>query len=412
MNTIVERGCGLDIHKASVAACVRTPGPDGRRVKETRTFGTTTQELLALRDWLAARGVTHVAMEATGVYGKPVYYVLEDQFQLLLVNAAHIKNVPGRKTDILDCEWIAELLEHGLLRGSFVPPRPIRDLRDLTRARTALIQDRTREVNRVHKVLQDAGIKLAGVATDILGVSGRAMLEALIAGVTDPGALAELARGRLRKKRAALRAALEGRFREHHAFLLTKALPHIDHLDHTIEAYTARIAAVIAPFAAAVERWDSLPGVDRRVAEVAVAEVGPDMAPFPSARHLASWAGMCPGNHESAGKRKRGKTRKGNRYLRAALVQAAHAAAHTRDCALAARFHHLRRTRGVKRAAVAVGHELLRIAYHLHVHDTTYRELGADYFRRRDKDRLVRRYCRQLERLGHRVTLEPAPMAA
>jgi transposase len=412
MDTIVERGCGLDVHKASVAACVRTPGPGGRRVKETRTFGTTTAELLALRDWLVACGVTHVAMEATGVYWKPVYYVLEDQFQLLLVNAAHIKNVPGRKTDILDCEWIAELLEHGLLRGSFVPPRPIRDLRDLTRTRTALIQDRTREVNRVHKVLQDAGIKLAGVATDILGVSGRAMLDALIAGVTDPAALAELARGRLRKKRAALQAALAGRFREHHAFLLTQTLHHLDFLDQDIGAYTARIAALIQPYAASVERWDGLPGVDRRVAEVAVAELGPDMAPFPSARHLASWAGMCPGNHESAGKRKRGKTRKGNQHLRAALVQAAHAAAHTRDCALAARFHRLRRTRGVKRAAVAVGHEILRIAYHLHVHDTTYRELGADYFLRRDKDRLVRRYCRQLERLGHRVSLEPAPMAA
>ena len=412
MDTIVERGCGLDVHKASVAACVRTPGPGGRRVKETRPFGTTTAELLALREWLEARGVTHVAMEATGVYWKPVYYVLEERFHVLLVNAAHIKNVPGRKTDVLDCEWIAELLEHGLLRGSFVPPRPIRELRDLTRARTALIQDRTREVNRVHKVLEDAGIKLAGVATDILGVSGRAMIEALIAGVTDPAVLAELARGRLRKKRAALQAALTGRFRAHHAFLLTQALRHLDCLDQAIAAYTARIGELIQPFAASVARWDSIPGVDRRVAEVAVAEVGPDLAPFPSARHLASWAGLCPGNHESAGKRKRGTTRKGNRYLRAALVQAAHAAARTKDCALAARFHRLARTRGVKRAAVAVGHEILRLGYYLHAHDTTYRELGADYFVRRDKDRLVRRYCRQLERLGQRVTLEPAPMVA
>jgi len=408
MDRMIERACGLDVHKATITACVRVAGSEGERRQEVRTFGTTTSELLALRDWLEAHEVTHVAMESTGVYWKAVYYLLEDRFTCLLVNPAHMKQVPGRKTDVQDAAWIAQLLEHGLLRGSFVPPAPIRELRDFTRYRKVLIQERTREANRVQKVLEDAGIKLATVATDVLGVSGRAMLDALVRGTTDPDVLADLARGKLRTKLPALRQALAGRFRPHHTFLLSQILGHLDYLDEAIVALSAQVEAVIAPFAETIHRLDTIPGVNQRVAEVLVAELGVDMAVFPSAGHLASWAGLCPGHHESAGKRHAGTTRRGNRWLRATLIQAALAAARTRHSAFGARYRRVLRHRGHKKAVVAVAHALLVTAYHVLASQTTYRELGADYYDRGHTGRATRRAVQALERQGYRVTLERA----
>jgi transposase len=406
MEQVFERVCGLDVHKATITACVRVPDAKGKRLQLVQTFGTTTADLLALRDWLEAHGVTHVAMESTGVYWKPVYYVLEERVTCLLVNAAHVNKVPGRKTDVQDCAWLAQLLEHGLLRGSFVPPAPIRELRDLTRYRKSLIQERAREANRVHKMLEDAGIKLATVARDILGMSGRAMLEALVQGTRDPAVLAELARGRMRAKLPALRQALAGHFRPHHAFLTTQILAHLDHLEQTIDTLGDRIATVLAPFADAVQRLDTIPGVNQRTAEVLIAEIGVDMSRFPSDRHLASWAGLCPGNHESAGKHKTGKTRKGSIWLRAGLIEAALGATRTKNSAVAARYRRILRHRGHKKAIVAVAHNLLITAYHILASHTTYQELGADYYDRRHTERVARRAVQTLEQQGYRVTLE------
>ena len=408
MERLIERGSGLDVHRDTVAACVRVPGAHGQREQHVRTFGTTTAELLILRDWLEAHGVTHVAMESTGVYWKPVFYVLEEAFTCLLVNAAHIKQVPGRKTDVLDCIWIAQLLEHGLLRGSFVPPAPIRELRDLTRHRKVLIQERQRAANRLHKLLQDAGLKLASVATDILGVSGRAMLGALVEGTTVPGVLADLARGKLRKKLPALRQALAGRFRPHHAFLVGQLLAHVDYLDEAITTVSEEIEARLAPFEAHLTRLDTVHGIARRTAEVIIAEIGVDMTVFPNEHHLASWAGMCPGNNESAGKHKSGKTRKGDRWLRTALVEAAAAAIRTKDSALAARYRRVMRHRGHKKAVVAVAHAMLRAVYHVLADGTPYRDPGPDYYDRRHAHRVTRRAIELLERQGYRVVLELA----
>jgi transposase len=408
MERLIERCCGLDVHRDTVAACVRVPGAHGQREQHVRTFGTTTAELLVLRDWLEAHGVTHIAMESTGVYWKPVFYVLEEAVTCLLVNAAHIKQVPGRKTDVLDCIWIAQLLEHGLLRGSFVPPAPIRELRDLTRHRKVLIQERQRAANRVHKLLQDAGLKLASVATDILGVSGRAMLRALVEGTTDPAVLADLARGKLRKKLPALRQALAGRFRPHHAFLVGQLLTHVDYLDEAITTVSEEIEARLAPFEAHLTRLDTVHGIARRTAEVIIAEIGVDMTVFPSEHHLASWAGMCPGNNESAGKHKSGKTRKGDRWLRTALVEAAGAAIRTKDSALGARYRRVMRHRGHKKAVMAVAHAMLRAVYHILADGTPYRDPGPDYYARRNAQRVTRRAIELLERQGYRVVLEPA----
>jgi transposase len=409
MERVIERGCGLDVHKKTVTACIRVPGSGGKREQHIHTFGTTTAELLALRDWLEASGVTHVAMESTGVYWKPIFYVLEEAFTCVLANAAQIAQVPGRKTDVKDCAWIAQLLEHGLVRGSFVPPAPIRELRDLTRYRKALIQEQTREANRLHKVLEDAGIKLGSVASDVLGVSGRAMLEALIAGTTDPDVLADLARGALRKKLPALRQALAGRFRAHHAFLVAQLLAHLDYLDEMVETLSAEIEVVIAPFAEEVMRLDTIHGVNKRTAEVIIAEIGVDMSVFPSAGHLASWAGVCPGNNESAGKHRPGTTRKGNKWLRGALTEAALAAG-TRSAkgAFAARYRRVMRHRGHKKAVIAVAHAMLVTAYHLLVRKTIYREPGTDYYERRHAERVRHRAIQTLERQGYRVALEPA----
>ena len=406
MERVFERVCGLDVHKATIAACVRVPGPTGKRLQHVQTFGTTTADLLALRDWLDGHAVTHVAMESTGVYWRPIYYLLEERLTCLLVNAAHVRQVPGRKTDVQDCVWLAQLLEHGLLRGSFVPPAPIRELRDLTRYRKSLIQERAREANRVHKLLEDAGIKVAMVATDVLGMSGRAMLEALVQGTSDPAVLAELARGRMRAKLPALRQALVGHFRPHHAFLITQILSHLDHLEEAVATLSERIEAVLAPFADALQRLDTIPGVNQRTAEVLIAELGVDMGQFPTARHLASWAGLCPGNHESAGKHKSGKTRKGNGWLRAALVEAALGATRTKNSAVAARYRRVMRHRGHKKAIIAVAHVLLITAYHVLARQTVYQELGPDYYDRRHTERITHRAVQALEQQGYRVTLE------
>jgi transposase len=408
MDVVHARCCGLDVHRKTVVACLLTPGPRGAPRKEVRTFGTMTEDLLALGDWLAEAGCTHVAMESTGVYWKPLYNLLEDRFELLLVNARHVKAVPGRKTDVKDCEWLAELLRHGLLRPSFVPDRPQRELRELTRYRTALTRERSAEINRLHKALEGANLKLGAVASKALGVSGRDILEALVAGTTDPRLLADLARGKLRAKLPQLERALAGRVGPHQRFLLARQLAHIDFLDETLAQVSAEIAERLRPFDDAVARLDTIPGVGRHTAEILLAEIGPDLGRFPTAGHLASWAGMCPGNDESAGKRRSGTTRKGSKWLRAALVEAGQAAGRTRDTYPAALYHRLAARRGKKRAAVAVGHTILVIAYYLLTRATTYRDLGPNYFDERDRQRVERRLVGRLERLGYKVSLEPA----
>lgn len=411
MEVLVARCAGLDVHKKTVVACVRTPGEDGGRRKQVRSFKTFLDGLESLRDWLVAEGVTEVVMEATGSYWKPVWYVLEEanRLELRLVNARHVKQVPGRKTDVKDAEWLAELLEHGLLASSFVPPPVIRQLRDLTRYRKRLIQDRTRESQRVDKVLEDAAIKLGSVASKTLGKSGRLMLDALIAGERDPAVLADLAKGRLRDKMPDLVRALHGRFEQHHAVLLGEHLGHIDYLDDTICRLDSQIEQTIAPFAEAVAHLATIPGVAARTAQVVIAEIGTDMSVFPTADHLASWAGLCPGNHESAGKHYSGQTRKGNQWLSEALIQAAWAAARTKDTYLSAQFWQLAKRIGKNKAAVAVAHSILVIVYHLLDRDVDYADLGSDYFTRRvDPERRTRRLVEQLQALGHEVTLTHA----
>ncbi len=413
MDILYSTCAGLDVHKDTVVACVRHVAAKGKVQQETRTFGTLTSQLLELADWLAEYEVTHVAMESTGVYWKPIWNLLEDQFQILLVNAQHIKQVPGRKTDVKDAEWIAQLLQLGLLRGSFVPDTPLRHLRELTRQRRQLIHTKASVANRIQKVLEDANIKLGSVATDVLGVSGRDMLRALIAGQEDPVVLAELARGKLRVKIPQLRLALQGRVTEHHRFLLRLLLDELTYLEGLITRLTERIAEVLpSPFVEAVQRLATIPGIDERAAENILAEIGLDMDQFPSAGHLASWTGMCSGNRESAGKRQSGKTTKGNRWLRATLVQCAWAASHTKHTYLSAQYRRLASRRGKKRALVALGHTLLVMIYHLLKDQTTYRELGADYFDRLDTERLTRNLVRRLERLGHKVTLQAQEPAA
>jgi transposase len=372
---IVHHCCaGLDVHKDSVVACVRRVGPDGRAEDRLRTFGTTTARLLELADWLEAQGVRPVAMESTGEYWKPVFHILEGRFAVMVVNAGRLKQVPGRKTDMKDAQWIAELLGHGLLSPSFVPPPPVRQLRDLTRQRAQLVRDKAAVANRIQKVLEDANIKLASVATDVLGVSGRAMLRALIAGRADPEALAELARARLRAKLPALREALWGRVTEHHRFQLRLLLEQVEQMEAWVERLSARIERVLRPFAAVTERLTTIPGVGLRTAEVIVAEIGPDMAPFPSAGHLTSWAGLCPGNHRSAGKQKSGRTTKGSRWLRTALVQAAWAAVHTKETIFAATYRRWVKRLGKRKALVAVARKILVVAYHVIHHQMDYQE--------------------------------------
>jgi transposase len=418
VDVLIERCAAIDIGKSEVVACVRTPDPGGKgRRKQTRTFSSFTGALEEMATWFAEEGVTDIAMEATGSYWKPVWYVLEDRtFELKLVNAQHVTILPGRKSDVLDAEWLAELLEHGLLRGSFVPPPVIRELRDLTRYRKRLIQAHTAEGQRIAKTLEDAGIKLDSVASDVLGVSARAMLAALVAGERDPQVLAELARGKLRNKIPALREALRGRFREHHAVLIGLALDHITHLEGAITRLDERIDAVFAasvseagvPFARARDRLSTIPGVGQRAAECIIAEIGTDMTRFPTAAQLASWAGMAPGNNITGGKRGSGKTTHGDVWLTDILTQCAWAAAHTRDTYLAAQFWRLARRIGKKKAAIAVGHSILVICWHLLTDDCNYADLGGDYFTRRNVDRQRDRLIRQLHDLGYRVTLDKA----
>jgi transposase len=403
---------GLDVHKDSVYACIRRLGPGGKTSETIQVFGTMTPDLLALADWLAEAGATHVAMESTGVYWKPVYYLLDGRFELLLANAQQLKRVAGRKTDTQDCAWIAKLLQHGLIAASFVPPEPQRDLRELTRQRVQLVRQKATLANRIQKVLEDANLKLGSVASDVLGKSGRAMLRALIAGQTDPQVLADLALGRLRKQLPRLRPALTGRVTEHHRFLLEFLLDEVAMVERFLGRLEARIAAVLGPFAEAVQRLTTIPGVERRTAEAVVAEIGTDMSRFPSEGHLAAWAGMCPGNDESAGKRRSGKTPKGSPWLKRALVQAAWAASHSKGTYLSAFYRRLAARRGRKRAVVALGHTLLGIMYQLLRKGEDYTDLGADYFDRRDRDHLTRRLVRRLEGLGLKVTLEPESVIA
>jgi transposase len=409
METIFERVAGLDVHKAQVTGCVRVPGADGRREPHLAEFATTVQGLMALRDWLAAHRVSHVAMEATGVYWQPVWHILEEDFELTLCNARHVKNVPGRKTDVGDAQWLCQLMEAGLLRGSFVPPKPQRRLRTLTRYRKTQIAERQREANRLHKALEDTGIKLDCVASDILGKSGRAMLDALVAGTTDPVVLAELAQGRLRAKIPALKEALEGRFEAHHALVIGAILAHLDFLDEQIQRLSEAIEEQLGPTGlAGVELARTITGVANRTAEVMVAEIGTDMSAFPTARHLASWAARCPGNDRSAGKRRSGRTRNGSKWLGIALEEAALAAIRSKNTYLAAQYQRLKPRIGHGRALGAVKHSMLIAYWHMFSTGETYRDLGGDYFQRRDPARAIKRLIAKLQTLGHSVTLQPA----
>jgi transposase len=447
MQVVYSHCAGLDVHKKTVVACRVTPGPDGQPQFETRTFSTMTQDLLALSDWLSQGGVTHVALESTGEFWKPVYNILEASFVVLVVNAHHIKNVPGRKTDVQDAAWIADLLRHGLLRGSFIPPLPQRDLRDLTRQRTNLVQARAEVTNQLQKVLEWANLKLTSVLTDITGVSARSMLQAIIAGEEDAALLADLAKGRMRTKRAALEQALIGRVRDHHRFLLTHHLTHLDFLDEQIEVFSQQIEASIqarvgsaseppqpSPEASdseaaraaddetsreqvlewetAVELLDTIPGVGRETAELIIAEIGTDMQRFRSAAHLASWAKVCPGNNESAGKRHSGRTGRGNRWLRSGLVQAAHAAVKVKDSHFAAVYRRLVGRRGVKKAIMAIAHRILTAVYYMLVNREPYRELGTTDPNDRQKHQMMLRLQQRMERLGYVVSVVPIPAQA
>jgi transposase len=403
MEVVHARCCGLDVHKRQVVACLLTPAG-----KEVQTFGTMTAEVLRLADWLQAGGCTHVAMESTGVFWKPIYNLLEgSDLTLLVVNAQHIKAVPGRKTDVRDAEWIADLLRHGLLRPSFIPARPQRELQELVRYRRSLVEERAREANRIQKVLEGANIKLGSVISNVLGVSGRAMLEALAAGITDAQRLAGLARPRLEATPAVLQRALEGRVEAHQQQLLGRQLRHIGFLDEQVAGLDQEIAARVRPFEAALARLDTIPGVSRRVAQEVLASIGTDMTRFPSAGHLASWAKLCPGTNQSAGKQRSSRTGHGNATLRSALTEAAWAASHTRTTYLAAQFRRLAARRGRQRAIVAVAHTILRTIYHMLRDGSDYRELGATYFDERNKDAVATRAVARLQGLGFRVTLEP-----
>lgn len=443
MNVIHFRCAGLDVHKKTVQACIRLLDERGQVSKEFKEFGTMTGELLALGDWLAQHGVTHVAMESTGVFWKPIFNLLEARFEVLLCNAQHVKNVPGRKTDIKDSEWLAQLLQFGLLKASFIPPRPHRELRDLTRTRAGLQDEKARVANRIHKILEDANIKLGSVATDILGVTGRQILKKLIAGQTSPSELAECAQGRLKKKKAQLQAALQGGVTEHHCFMLRTEWEHLHYVEALIERVEDRIQTqmthpelspaetpIVAteehrpkavqeattrkalPFLAAIKLLDEIWGVDRKSAENILAEIGTDMTRFPSAAHLASWTGLCPGNNESAGKKKNGKTRRGNRWLRRALTQAAWAGIRAKKSYFGAQYRRLVSKRGKQRALVAVAHSMLVTIYHMLKRQSAYADLGTAHFDSIGKERNTRNLIRRLEAMGYAVTITPTSRAS
>ncbi len=397
---------GLDVHKATVVACVLLTAPSGKVSKALRTFATTTAGLQERADWLARQGVTHVAMESTGIYWRPVFNLLEARFQVILVNAQHMKAVPGHKTDVKDAEWIAELLRHGLLSASFIPPKPIRDLRDVVRARKTLVQQRAQAITRIQKVLETANIKLSSVATDVLGVSGRDMIEAMLSGVSDTETLAQLARGRLRAKLPALREALEGRVEPTHRVLLRQLLAQIDFLQAQIDSLSVDIDQLLLPYEPLIARLMQLPGVGRLAATAILAEIGTDMSRFPSAKHLASWAGVAPGNKQSGGKRLSGKTTKGNRHLRAVLAEVVWVISHTHGNYLSTQYHRLARRIGKKKAIVALSHSVLVIIYHLLRDKADYHELGSDFFERLDSAHQRDSAVRRLQALGYKVTLE------
>lgn len=401
---------GLDVHKKTVVAAIIVPDGQGGLRNEVQTFGTMTADLLGLSDWLLSFGITHVAMESTGEYWKPIYNILEENFEVLLVNARHIKQVPGRKTDVMDAEWIADLLRHGLLRGSFIPPVGQRELRELTRHRTNFVRERATVVNRIQKTLESANIKLASVASNVMGVSGRAMLEAIVTGTTNATEMAGLAKGRLREKREQLDKALEGRIKPHHRFVLAELLCQVDSLDESIARFDAEIEKYSRPFEEAVDLLDTIPGVAQRIAEVIVSEIGSDMSRFPTANHLAAWAGVAPGNNESAGKHYSGTTRHGDRALTVALVQAAHAAARSRNTYLSAQYHRLAGRRGKKRAIVAVAHSILVISYHIIQHKEPYRDLGGDYFDKQRPEATAKRLLKRLQHLGYDISRIEKPV--
>lgn len=408
MDLMHQRCAGIDISKTDVKVCIRVPGPRRQRHSEVRTFSSMTADLLAMRDWLISEHVSVVGMEATGAYWKPIFYLLESDVECWLLNARHMKTVPGRKTDVKDSEWIAKLVEHGLVRPSFVPPQPIRQLRDLTRYRTEVVRERTREIQRLHNLLEDAGIKLTTVVSDVMGKSGRAMLEALIAGQHDPGVLAELALGRLRVKRASLSEALTGRFTDHHGFLARAMLDRIDSVTEMQSRLDARIDELVEPYRRKIELLATVPGVSEHTAESILAEIGADITQFPTAGHLASWAGVCPGNNESAGKSSSGTTRPGDPWLKGVLGQASIAASRGKDTYLGARYRRVMARRGRKRALVALQHSILIAVWHMFTHDTLYRDLGGNYFlERTGKTRATRRLIGQLNHLGYQVTLDP-----
>ena len=407
---LVEERCAfLDVHRDMVMACARFPDRDGARIEQIQQFTTTSKGLLALSCWLVERGIGLVGMEATGVYWKPVHWILEGEIERVwVINARHMRNVPGRKTDVGDSQWGCQLLEHGLVRPSFIPERSTREERDLTRYRRVVVEDRGRESQRLHKVLEDAGIKLASFTSKVLTKSGREMIDALIAGQRDPAILAEMAKGRMRSKIPELTEALDGRFNAHHAMLCSIMLARIDQADKIIEQLSERVVELQAPHEAAVQLLIGIPGVSYRTAQVILAEIGTDMSRFPTAGHLASWAGMCPGNNESAGKHKSGRTRHGSKWLRIALIEAAHASARSKDTYLAAHYHRIRGRRGPSKAAVAVGHSILVICWHLLSTGETYTDLGSDYFdKRRTSTAHQRRLITQLEALGLNVAVTP-----
>jgi transposase len=413
MQTLVEHGCGLDVHQATVVACLLRIRNDGRVQKQVRTFGATTRELMQLRAWLLAEGCTHVAMESTGVYWKPVYAVLEGgELEIIVANAQQVKKVPGRKTDVKDAEWIADLLCHGLLRASFVPPLPIRELRDLTRYRRQLVESRSAERNRLLKLLESANIKLASVATDVFGLSGRLMLEALIEDKATLSEMAALAKGKMRRKIPQLELALEGKLQEHHRFLLRLQQRRLEAVDGELAILEQRIQQKLQPYATQLALLQEIPGVDRTLAAVIIAELGVDMSVFPSVSQLASWAGVCPGNNESAGKRKSSRIPKGNVYLKTALVEAANAAARAKGTYLRDKFYRLKARRGYKRAAVAIAHKILVSIYHMLSQNVSYDDLGDLYLDKLNTHHVTRNLVRRLERLGYAVTLSLQPTAA
>jgi len=405
MEVVYPRCSGLDVHKRFVVACLSII-ENGQRQKELRQVSTMTSDILALKTWLLASGCRQIAMESTGVYWKPIFHLLEDSFEIVLVNAQHMKAVPGRKTDVKDAEWIADLLQHGLLKASFIPGKEQQAVRDLTRTRMRLIQERTRLINRLQKVLEDANIKLASVVSDLMGMTGQAILRALVAGQEDPECLAHLAQGSLIKKQSQLQAALEGKLTEHHRMLLEELLLLIATLDRSIARFDREIAERLQQFDALISRIDAVTGLSRRSIEVLLGELGWDMSRFPDAAHAASWVGICPGNHETGGKQLSGRTRQGNRWAKTVLIQAAHAAGHTQTY-LGEQYRRISARRGAKKAAMAVGHSILVIFYHMVKTGESYHEKGVDYFTDVNKQKIQQRLVRQLERLGNTVILQP-----